>query len=108
MRFASVLDLTPCLVVCIFYFLYIALLLPHRFVVTHTTGVNHVRLGVLCVSLSDSCRGVVLSSHSVLPVPFGVPRIYRGTDCLLLRVTFVPLFVTRYGSSNVLRGINVW
>ena len=45
-----------------------------------------VRLVVLCVSLSDSCRGVVLTSHSVLPVPFGVPRIYRGTFSLLLRL----------------------
>ena len=37
--------------------------------VTCECVVNDVRLGVLCVSPSDSCRGVVLSSHSVLPVP---------------------------------------
>ena len=55
----------------------------------------------MCQPVSDSSRVVVLSRHQVLHSCL-VYHIYT-----LSIVTFVPQFVTGYGLSNVLRGMNV-
>ena len=66
--------------------------------------VQVVRLGVLCVSLSEVSPVVVLSRHSVLQLCM-VYHIYIVV--LLSLFTSVLLFVTLYVLNNALRSVNV-